>query len=99
MSEEYVSKAEFNLLKEEVNDIKKDMDESQRLLLAIDKKIDIINEKILTSDKIDKLTYSPLEKRVETLEDNQKWLRRSLIGEVITIIGGAIVYVIQIMKN
>lgn len=99
MSEEYVSKAEFNLLKEEVNDIKKDMDESQRLLLAIDKKIDIINEKILTSDKIDKLTYSPLEKRVETLEDNQKWLRRSLIGEVLAIISGAIVYVIQIMKN
>ena len=99
MSEEYVSKAEFNLLKEEVNDIKKDMDESQRLLLAIDKKIDIINEKILTSDKIDKLTYSPLEKRVETLEDNQKWLRRSLIGEVLAIISGAIVYVIQLMKN
>lgn len=99
MSEEYVSKTEFNLLKEEVNDIKKDMDESQRLLLAIDKKIDIINEKILTSDKIDKLTYSPLEKRVETLEDNQKWLRRSLIGEVLTIIGGAIVYVIKIMEN
>ena len=99
MSEEYVSKTEFNLLKEEVNDIKKDMDESQRLLLAIDKKIDIINEKILTSDKIDKLTYTPLEKRVETLEDNQKWLRRSLIGEVLTIIGGAIVYVIKIMEN
>lgn len=99
MSEEFVSKTEFNLLKEEVNDIKKDMDESQRLLMAIDKKIDIINEKILTSDKIDKLTYSPLEKRVETLEDNQKWLRRTLIGEVITIIGGAIVYVIQLMKN
>ena len=99
MSEEFVSKAEFNLLKEEVNDIKKDMDESQRLLLAIDKKIDIINEKILTSDKIDKLTYSPLEKRVGTLEDNQKWLRRSLIGEVLAIISGAIVYVIQLMKN
>ena len=99
MSEEFVSKAEFNLLKEEVNDIKKDMDESQRLLMAIDKKIDIINEKILTSDKIDKLTYTPLEKRVETLEDNQKWLRRSLIGEVLAIISGAIVYVIQLMKN
>lgn len=99
MSEEYVSKAEFNLLKEEVNDIKKDMDESQRLLLAIDKKIDIINEKILTSDKIDKLKYTPLEKRVETLEDNQKWLRRSLIGEVLAIISGAIVYAIQLMKN
>ena len=99
MSEEYVSKTEFNLLKEEVNDIKKDMDESQRLLLAIDKKIDIINEKILTSDKIDKLKYSPLEKRVETLEDNQKWLRSSLIGEFLSIICGAIVYVVQLMKN
>lgn len=98
MSEEFVSKAEFNLLKEEVNDIKKEMAESQKLLLAIDKKIDLINEKIVTSDKIDKLKFNPLEKRVEILEDNQKWLRRALIGEVLTIIAGAVVYVIQLMK-
>lgn len=98
MSEEFVSKTEFNLLKDEVNEIKKEMAESQKLLLAIDKKIDIINEKIVTSDKIDKLQFTPLEKRVENLEDSQKWLRRTLIGEILAIISGAVVYVIQIMK-
>ena len=98
MAEEFVGRTEFNLLKEEVNAIKKDMAESQKLLQAIDKKIDIINEKVITSDKIDELKLNPLEKRVDKLEDSQVWLRRTLIGEVIAIIGGAIIYVLQIMK-
>ena len=98
MSEEYVTKTEFDLLKEEVNEMKKDMAETQKLLITIDKKIDIINEKMTSSDKLGKLKYQPLEKRVETLEDNQKWLRRTLIGEVLAIISGVVVYVIKLMK-
>ena len=95
---EYVDRIEFNQLKEEVNDIKKEMAESQKLLLAIDKKIDIINEKIMTSDKVETLRLQPLEKRVDTLEDNQKWLRRTVIGAVLSIVGEAVVFVIQMMK-
>ena len=98
METEQVNRAEFNLLKEEVNQIKQDMIESQKLLQMIDKKIDVINEKIITADKIDDLKFTPLEKRVETLEDNQNWLRKTVLGEIIALIGGAVVYVIQIMK-
>lgn len=96
--EEFVGRKEFDSLKEEVNAIKKDLAESQKLLTQIDKKLDVINEKIITSDKIDDLKLAPLEKRVDKLEDSQLWLRRSLIGEAITIIGGIIIYVLQIMK-
>ena len=98
MEKEFVDRSEFNQLKEEVNDIRKEMLESQKLLMAIDKKIDIINEKVLTSDKIETLRLQPLERRVDTLEDNQKWLRRTIIGAVLSIIGEAIVFVIQLMK-
>jgi hypothetical protein len=98
MAEEYVGRKEFDSLKEEVNEIKKDLDESQKLLTQIDKKIDIINEKVLTSDKIEELKLIPLEKRVDKLEDSQTWLRRTLIAEVITVVAGAIMYVIQVMK-
>ena len=96
--EQYVDRIEFNQLKEEVNDIKKEMAESQKLLGQIDKKIDIINEKIMTSDKVETLRLQPLEKRVDTLEDNQKWLRRTVIGAVLSIVGEAVVFVIQMMK-
>lgn len=98
MEKEYVDRTEFNQLKEEVNDIKKEMVESQKLLGQIDKKIDIINEKIMTSDKVETLRLQPLEKRVDTLEDNQKWLRRTVIGAVLSIVGEAVVFVIQMMK-
>lgn len=96
--EQYVDRVEFNQLKEEVNDIKKEMAESQKLLGQIDKKIDIINEKIMTSDKVEILRLQPLEKRVDTLEDNQKWIRRTVIGAVLSIVGEAVVFVIQLMK-
>jgi len=96
--EQYVDRVEFNQLKEEVNDIKKEMAESQKLLGQIDKKIDIINEKIMTSDKVEILRLQPLEKRVDILEDNQKWLRRTVIGAVLSIVGEAVVFVIQLMK-
>lgn len=97
MSEEYVSRTEFNQLKEEVSEIKQEMAESSKLLQAIDKKIDIIDAKIVTADKIDDLKLTPLEKRVSTLEESQKWLRNTIIGSIITIVVGAIVYVLKMM--
>lgn len=98
MDNDYVSRTEFNALKQEVQYIKKETEESQKLLQAIDKKIDIINEKIVTSDKIEELKLQPLEKRVDNLEDTQKYLRRTIIGAILAIVGEAIIYVIQIMK-
>ena len=95
MAEEFVSKIEFNALKEEVNKIKKETEESSKLLLEIDKKIDIINEKIVTADKIEELKFSPIEKRIRTLEDNQSWLWKTIIA---TIIGLAIKVVLDVSK-
>ena len=90
MSEEYVSRNEFNSLKQEVQSIKTEMDENKKLLVAIDKKIDVITERISNADKIDELTLKPLNKRVSDLEESHKWLQRTvwatLIGIVIKIL-------------
>ena len=97
MAEEYVGRAEFNQLKEEVNEIKQEMSESSKLLQAIDKKLDVIDTKIVTADKIDDLKLTPLEKRVNSLEESQKWLRRTIAATVISVVIGAIVFVIKQM--
>lgn len=98
MEKEYVDRTEFNQLKEEVNEIKKEMAESQKLLQSIDKKIDIINEKVMTSDKIETLKLQPLERRVDTLEDSQRWLRRTILGSVIGMVFEAVGLVIAFLK-
>ena len=97
MSEEYVNRKEFEQLEDKVNKIEQEMAESSKLLQAIDKKIDIIDAKIVTADKIDDLKLTPLEKRVSTLEDTQKWLRRTIFGGIVTIVIGAIVFVVKMM--
>lgn len=108
MTEEYVNRKEFDSLKEEVKIIKKEFDEkmaeSSKLLQTIDKKIDVINEKIINSDEIDELKLDAVEKRVDnvekrmdTSEDSQKWLRRTIYASAITIVVGAIVFTIKQM--
>ena len=97
MSEEFVSRAEFNQLKAEVNEIKQEVAESSKLLQSIDKKIDVIDAKMITAKEIDDLKLTPLEKRVSQLEDTQKWLRRTIFGAIVTIIIGAIVFVVKMM--
>lgn len=97
MSEEFVSRKEFEQLEDKVNKIEQEMAESSKLLQMIDKKLDVINEKIVTADKIDDLKLTPLEKRVSTLEDTQKWLRRTIFGGIITLVIGAIVFVVKMM--
>lgn len=78
MTEEFVSREEFNTLKKEVQDIKKEMAENQKILQAIDKKIDVIAEKMVSGEKIDELKLQPLEKRVEKLEENHSWLSKTV---------------------
>lgn len=95
MTEEFVNRLEFNSLKEDVIKLKKENEQSSKLLLEIDKKIDIINEKIITADKIDELKFSPIEKRIKTLEENQSWLWKTVIASVI---GLAIKVVLDVAK-
>ena len=95
MTEQFVSRVEFETLKSEVEEIKKDMTESTKMLQAIDKKIDVINEKILTADKIDDLKFNPIEKRVKQLEDDRSWLWKTIIA---TIIGLGIKIIFDVSK-
>lgn len=86
MEKEYITRVEFNALKEEVSELKSNMDEIEHLFQAIDKKIDVISEKINSGESTCDLKLKPIEKRVFDLEDNQKWLLRIIIGEVIAIV-------------
>lgn len=86
MEKEYITRSEFIALKEEVAELKDNMNEIQKLFQAIDKKIDVIAEKINSGENVTDLKIKPLEKRVFDLEDSQKWLIRAVIGEVIAIV-------------
>jgi len=91
MSEEYVSRNEFNTLKNEVQELKEEVGEYKQLLMQIDKKCDVITEKIANGEKIDELKLQPLEKRVTKLEENQGWLWKLCASIIITGIIGAVV--------
>ena len=67
------------------------MTEYRSLLQQIDKKIDVIGEKINNGEKIDELKIQPIEKRLQKLEDNQGWLWKLCASIIITGIIGAII--------
>ena len=86
MAEEFVERKEFNDLKNEVNKIREDMVETAKTLSSIDKKIDVITERLVNSDKIDELKLNPIEKRVSKLEDNLGWLWKAFGGALIGVL-------------
>lgn len=91
MSENFVSRNEFNGLKQEVQELKNEMDENKKILVVIDKKIDVITEKIANGEKIDELKLQPIEKRITKLEENQSWLWKLCASIIITGIIGAVI--------
>ena len=91
MSEEYISRNEFNGLKQEVQELKIEINEYKGILTQIDKKIDVIGEKIANGEKIDELKIQPVEKRLQKLEENQGWLWKLCASIIITGIIGAVV--------
>lgn len=90
MADEYVTRTEFDSLKEDVKEIKKDRIEDQKLWQAMDKKLDVINEKISNSEKVENLRIEQVENDVKKMQGNQEWLWRAVgttvIGIVIKII-------------
>lgn len=94
-NKECVSREEFENLKKDVEKLEGNLVESEKLLQNIDKKIDVINEKITTADKIENLKYNPLESRIKKLEESGTWLWRT-VGA--TIIGIAMKIIFDINK-
>lgn len=86
MSEEFVGRNEFDQLKEKVDKLEKTMENSENLLREIDKKVDVISEKILNSDQKEELKLQPINTRLTKVEDNQSWLWKTVIGSIIAII-------------
>ena len=87
MDKEFVTRVEFETLAKEVTELKNNMSEIEKLFRTIDKKIDVIAEKINSTENVTELKIKPLEQRVSNLEDSQKWLIRAILGEVIAIVG------------
>lgn len=64
MSEEFVSREEFNGLKQEVQELKLEFNESKNILTMIDKKIDVITERLENSTKVSDLQNENIETRI-----------------------------------
>lgn len=86
MAEEFVTKTEFESLKEDVKEMKKDRIEDQKLLQAMDKKLDVINEKISNSEKVENLRIEQIEETVKKMQGNQEWLWRTIGATVLGIV-------------
>lgn len=86
MEQNTVTRQEFEKLEKKVYDIEDTMNTNFKLLTEIDKKVDLINERISSSDKIEDYKLNPLEKRVEELEESKKWTWRAIGGTFIGII-------------
>ena len=62
--EEYVSREEFENLKKEVAEIKTELSKSMEILQKIDKKCDIISERLENSNKISDLQNEKIENNI-----------------------------------
>lgn len=113
MSEEFVSRNEFNTLKNEVQELKEEVTEYKGLLQQIDKKIDVITERLENTTKVSDLQnenietritskLEPMQKEIDEIKDNRKWLWRAmgsvLIGIVIKLIFDVSAYVTSLQK-
>ena len=86
MAKEVVSRVEFDALKEKVESLEKITDLQTGLLQEIDKKLDVINEKVSNSAEIEDLKIQPISDRVEKMEDSNKWLWRTIVGAIVGIL-------------
>ena len=102
MAENFVSREEFNGLKSEVQELKIELNENKSILTQIDKKCDVITERISNGDKIDDLKLNPITARIETLEDSHKWLQRTvgatIIGILIKVLFDVSAYITNLPK-
>lgn len=90
MEQNFVDRKEFEKLEKKVYDIEETMNNNFELLTKIDKKVDLISERIVSADKIEELKLEPLNERIKKVEDNQSWLWKTsgatILGIIIKII-------------
>ena len=90
---EFVSREEFENLKSEVAEIKEEMSKSGELLINIDKRTDIILEKLENFNKVSNMQIEPLKKDIikntediKEIKSNNQWLWKTLASVIIGII-------------
>ena len=113
MSEGFVSRNEFNTLKNEVQELKEEVEEYKQLLIQIDKKCDVITERLENTTKVSDLQnenietritskLEPMQKEIDEIKDSRKWLWRTIgaviIGIVIKIIFDVSAYITNLPK-
>lgn len=100
---EFVSREEFENLKSEVAEIKDELSKSSELLINIDKRTDVILEKLDNLDKVSNMQIEPLKKDItkntediKEIKSNTQWLWKA-VGT--TIIGIVIKVVFDVYKG
>ena len=83
MEKEYVSQMEFKNLSDRVEKLEAQSEKNETLLLEIDKKVDLIFEKIVNAGDKEDLKFKPINEKITNIEDNQKWIWRSIGGTII----------------
>ena len=91
MEKKEVSREEFDALVEKVNKLEKITDDQTLLLQEIDKKLDVITEKLSSSKTIEELKIRPIEEKVNKIEDNNRWLWRTIVGAIVVILINGII--------
>lgn len=90
---EFVSREEFENLKSEVAEIKDELSKSSELLINIDKRTDVILEKLDNFEKVSNMQIEPLKKdinnnteSIKELKSNSQWTWRTIGGTIIGIV-------------
>lgn len=90
---EFVSREEFENLKSEVAEIKDELSKSGELLINIDKRTDVILEKLDNLDKVSNMQIEPLKKDItkntediKEIKSNNQWLWKTIGATIIGIV-------------
>lgn len=90
---EFVSREEFENLKSEVAEIKDELSKSGEMLQNIDKRTDIILEKLDNFEKVSGMQIEPLKKDIikntediKEIKSNNQWLWRTSLGIILSIV-------------